>query len=134
MDAEARKYIERIDSLGGVVAAIEQGFEQREIQEASYRYQQEIEKGERVVVGVNKFVSPFPRIAGILRVSLQEQQRQLARLAEVKGKRDQTKVQACLKRLEVVARALMDAGMEVIALFPLPLVRYYLGYFRSISP
>jgi len=104
IEAEARKYMERIDSLGGAVAAIEQGFEQREIQEASYRYQQEIEKGERVAVGVNKFVSPFPKITGILRVSPQDQQRQLARLQGVKAERDQTKVQASLKRLEEVAR------------------------------
>jgi methylmalonyl-CoA mutase N-terminal domain/subunit len=117
IEAEARKYIERIDSLGGAVAAVEQGFEQREIQEASYRYQQEMEKGERVVVGVNKFFSPFPKITGTLRVSPQDQQRRLARLAEVKAKRDQAKAQACLKRLEEVARGgenTMPAILEAV--------------------
>ena len=117
IEAEARKYIERIDSLGGAVAAIEQGFEQREIQEASYRYQQEMEKGERVVVGVNKFFSPFPKITGTPRVSPQNQQRQLARLAEVKARRDRIKVQACLKRLEEVARGrenTMPAILEAV--------------------
>ena len=66
LEAEAAGYIERIDNLGGALAAIEQGYQQREIQESSYRYQKDIESGKRAVVGVNMFVSPYPKPTGLL--------------------------------------------------------------------
>ena len=62
LEEEAVRYIEKIESLGGAAAAIEQGYQQREIQEASYKYQKEIEDGKRVIVGINKFISPSPQI------------------------------------------------------------------------
>ncbi|MCR4399190.1 MAG: methylmalonyl-CoA mutase family protein, partial [Firmicutes bacterium] len=65
---EAESYIAKIDALGGAVAAIEKGFIQREIQENAYRYQREVESGERVVVGVNKFQMEEPPPTGLLRV------------------------------------------------------------------
>ena len=57
VEQEVMGYIKQIDELGGAVAAIEQGFMQREIQESAYRYQREVESGERVVIGVNRFAS-----------------------------------------------------------------------------
>jgi methylmalonyl-CoA mutase N-terminal domain/subunit len=104
LEAEARAYIERIDSLGGALAAIEQGFPQREIQESSYRYQKDIECDKRVVVGVNMFVSSYPKMTGLLRLDPEVAKRQRERLARVKQDRDNAKVTAALKRLEEVAQ------------------------------
>jgi methylmalonyl-CoA mutase N-terminal domain/subunit len=105
LQKEAGEYIARIDSLGGAIAAIEQGYQQREIQDSSYRHQKEIENGKRTVVGVNKFVSPYPRIAGLLRVKPEVEKRQKERTAAVRTDRDKGKVQQALKRLEDVARS-----------------------------
>src|SRR5205823_2707807 len=58
MEAEALAYFDRIDAMGGMVAAIEDGFPQREIAEASYRFQQAVDSGEKIIVGVNDFVEP----------------------------------------------------------------------------
>jgi methylmalonyl-CoA mutase N-terminal domain/subunit len=104
LEQEITRYIEKIDSLGGAVAAIEQGFPQREIQESSYRYQREVEEGKRVIVGVNQFVSPYPRLTSILKVDPEEARKQRERLARVKRERDQEQVAAALRRLEEVAR------------------------------
>ncbi len=120
VEAEAREYIGRIDSLGGALAAIEQGFPQREIQESSYRYQKDIESGKRVVVGVNKFVSPYPKLTGLLRLDPAVAKRQRERLAQVKRDRDDTKVDAALKSLEEVARGTentMPAFLECVAAY-----------------
>jgi methylmalonyl-CoA mutase N-terminal domain/subunit len=105
LEKEAREYIAKIDSLGGAVAAIEQGYQQREIQDSSYRYQKEIENGKRTIVGVNKFVSPYPKITGLLRVKLEVETRQKERTAQVRKDRDNGKVKQVLKQLEDVARS-----------------------------
>jgi len=118
LEAEAREYIERIDSLGGALTAIEQGFPQREIQESSYRYQKGIEGGNKVVVGVNKFVSPYPKPTGLLRLDPEVAKKQMERLAQVKRERDNTAVGDALKRLEEVARGTentMPAVLECVA-------------------
>ena len=104
LDAEATRYIREIDKRGGALAAIEQGYIQREIQESSYRYQQGVEVAKRVVVGVNKFVSPYPKLTDILRVDPVEAQKQVQRLAAVKARRNQTEAKAALKELERVAK------------------------------
>jgi len=103
LEREAVKYIEKIKNLGGAASAIEQAYQQKEIQEASYQYQKEIEEGKRIVVGVNDFISPSPRIA-VQRVSPDVEVRQKERLAEVRQSRDNGKVDRSLKRLEGVAR------------------------------
>ena len=103
IEQEATKYIEKIDSLGGAIPAIEQGFQQREIQESSYRYQKEVEAEKRVIIGVNKFVSPYPQITGLSRINPEQAKIQLARLAEVKKTRDNAKVKAALDKLKTVA-------------------------------
>ncbi len=103
VEEEARGYIEKIDSLGGALAAIEQGFQQREIQESSYRCQKQIEGEKRIVVGVNRFVSPYPRMTGLLRVDPEVARRQRERLAQVKRERDEARVGAALKELEGAA-------------------------------
>ncbi|MCK4362882.1 MAG: methylmalonyl-CoA mutase family protein, partial [Dehalococcoidia bacterium] len=104
LEKEAMAYIEKIDGLGGALAAIEQGFIQREIQESSYRYQMDIESQKFIVVGVNKFVSPFPEVTGLLRLDPEVARRQKERLAQVKRDRDSEQVSIALKRLEEAAR------------------------------
>jgi methylmalonyl-CoA mutase N-terminal domain/subunit len=103
LEEEAREYIAKIDNLGGAVAAIEQGYQQREIQDSSYRYQKEIESGKRTVVGVNKFVSPYPKITGLLRVKPEVEKRQRERTAQVRKERNDDNVSRALRRLEDVA-------------------------------
>jgi len=117
LEKEAGEYIAKIDSLGGAVAAIEQGYQQKEIQDSSYRYQKEIESSKRTVVGVNKFVSPYPKIAGLLRVKPEVEKRQQERTAQVRKGRDNGKVNQSLKRLEDVARSAdntMPAFLECV--------------------
>ncbi|MBI4201252.1 MAG: methylmalonyl-CoA mutase, partial [Chloroflexi bacterium] len=104
LEEEAFKYIERIDQMGGAVAALESGFQTREIQEAAYRYQREVEAKERVVVGVNEYVAEEPRIQGLLRMDPERERRQVGRLRPVRRQRDNRAGRAALKRLEDVAR------------------------------
>lgn len=105
LEEEAQNYIDKIDSLGGALAAIENGFQQREIQESSYRYQREIEEGQRGIVGVNKFISPYPKIKELVRVNPEEARKQVERLNKVKQERDSEEVAASLKNLKKVAQS-----------------------------
>jgi len=96
IEAKARKYIEKIDELGGMVRAIELGYVQKEIQDSAYRYQREVDSGDRVIVGVNDFVNPDdepPELASI-RPGVEEEQR--ARLAAFKATRNGEAVGAAL--------------------------------------
>jgi len=114
LEKQAQDYINKIDALGGAVAAIEKGFQQREIQESSYKYQKEIESGQRVVIGVNKFASPQPEVTGLQRIDPEQTKRQLARVADVKRSRDQAKVNTALANLERVARGSENAMPTVL--------------------
>jgi len=105
IQAAAKKYIEKIDSFGGALAAIEKGFPQREIQESAYRYQKEVEAEERVVVGVNKFVTPYSKIKGLVRVNPEEAKKQVAGLKKVKKERDSKEVANALDNLKKVAQS-----------------------------
>jgi len=117
LEKEAGEHIAKIDSLGGAVAAIEQGYQQREIQASSYRYQKEFESGKRTIVGVNKFVSPYPKIVGLLRVKPEVERRQKERTLQVRKNRDNSNVNQSLKRLEDAARSTdntMPAFLECV--------------------
>ena len=103
LEKEAEKYINKIDRLNGAVASIEQGFQQREIQESSYRQQKNVEESKTVVVGVNKFVSPYPKIP-LLKFNPEQEDKQVEQLTRVKKTRDNNLVQKTLKNLEEVAR------------------------------
>jgi methylmalonyl-CoA mutase, N-terminal domain len=103
LEREAYDYFERIDRLGGVVAALNENFFQREIAEASYRYQQEVEDGRRRVVGVNAHTSEDDDQVEILRISPEVERRQKDRLNAVRGRRDAAAVQAALERLSADA-------------------------------
>jgi methylmalonyl-CoA mutase N-terminal domain/subunit len=104
IEEAAWDYLHRIEALGGTLAAIEAGFQQREIQEAAYRYQREVESGERIVVGVNRFRDEGHRSPPILRIDPEAERRQIARLREVRARRDPVAWQAALDRLEAAAR------------------------------
>jgi methylmalonyl-CoA mutase, N-terminal domain len=103
IQAAAEKYIGKIDALGGALQAIEKGFPQREIQEASYRYQKEIEAEERIIVGVNRFVTPYAKIKSLQRVNAREAEKQTAGLAEVRKERNAQEVKKALVNLKKVA-------------------------------
>ena len=100
VEAEAQEYIDRIDALGGALVAIEQGFQQREIQESAYRMQREIEEKRRIVVGVNEYAQEEPPIAGLTRVDPAVGERQRERLRELRAGRDSGRVELLLGRLE----------------------------------
>jgi methylmalonyl-CoA mutase N-terminal domain/subunit len=99
----AEKYIEKIDSLGGALKAIQSGYQQREVQESAYRYQREVEAESRVVVGVNKFVAPFTKIESLVRVDPEEARKQVSGLDAVKQERDNNEVAAALEELKRIA-------------------------------
>ncbi len=116
LEAEALDYIKTIDGMGGALAALEQGFQQREIQEAAYRFQLQVESKERIVVGVNDFKNheePFET----LRLDPTIGRRQAERLAALRANRDSAAVEALLARLEVAAHGtdnLLPAMVECV--------------------
>jgi methylmalonyl-CoA mutase N-terminal domain/subunit len=96
-------YFERLDAMGGMVAAIEQGFPQREIQESAYTYQKAVERKEKIIVGVNAFVSEDDAPIETLRIDESVAERQTARLAKLRASRDNGRVRALLTRLGAAA-------------------------------
>ena len=102
LERQAYDYFDRVDRLGGVVAALEQNFFQREIAEASYRYQQELETGVRRVVGVNAHTDGDEPIE-ILKIPVEVEQRQVARLREVRAGRAQAEVDRAVAGLQRAA-------------------------------
>ena len=104
IEKRARDYIAKIDQMGGSVAAIEKGFIQQEIQESAYRYQREVETSERVIVGVNKFQTQEPPPQGLLKVDPRVRERQIRKLADLKGSRDGKRVQGALTELKKTAQ------------------------------
>ena len=105
LEASALEYIRRIDALGGAVAAIEDGFQMREIGDAAFRHQQEVDANRRIVVGVNEYVTETPPVAGLLRVDPAVAAEQVARLNALRRQRDNTAVQTGLARLADAARS-----------------------------
>jgi methylmalonyl-CoA mutase N-terminal domain/subunit len=104
IEAGARDYLRRIDEMGGAVAAIEAGFFQKEIQEAAFRAQQALERGEQVIVGVNRFRGEEEKVDSPPVAGLGPEEEQVRRLHEIRGSRDAQRVQAALAALERGAR------------------------------
>jgi methylmalonyl-CoA mutase N-terminal domain/subunit len=102
MEEEALKYISKIEAMGGMIAAIEKRYPQRQIEEAAYRFQQQLESKRRTIVGVNKYMTEHVPM-NILRISPEVEAKQVARLREVKRKRDNGKVKERLKELSHAA-------------------------------
>ena len=105
LEAAAGAYLDEIDAQGGTLAAIENGFQQRQIQEAAYRVQREIERGDRVVVGVNRFRDDGPGARpAIQRIDPDGERRQVEGLRRVRAERDPAAWEAALRRLGDEAR------------------------------
>jgi methylmalonyl-CoA mutase N-terminal domain/subunit len=100
LEREAAEYIDKIDRMGGVIRAIDAGYVQKEIQEAAYRYQQEIERKERIIVGLNEFGVAEDGTPKLLTVDPGIEKGQRKRLAELRRKRDNRAVRAALSSLE----------------------------------
>jgi methylmalonyl-CoA mutase, N-terminal domain len=100
LERQAYDYFERIEELGGVIPAIEQNFMQREIAEASFRYQSEVERGERVVVGVNRYEQEDEQPIEILRIDPALEQKQVERVQAVRNRRDPAAAEGALARLK----------------------------------
>jgi methylmalonyl-CoA mutase N-terminal domain/subunit len=104
IEAGARDYIERIDGMGGTLAAIEKGWIQAEIQTAAYEFQEQVELGEKIVVGVNRFHQDNEPPLTALRIDSNVERQQVERLRHVRASRDKTEVVARLGSLEEAAR------------------------------
>ncbi|MBI4456008.1 MAG: methylmalonyl-CoA mutase family protein [Acidobacteria bacterium] len=104
MEQDANDYFRRIDEMGGMVAAIERGFPQREIQEASYRYQRALEAKKKIVVGVNEFATEKDYVVPIQEIGEDVAEHQKARLAKVNRQRDNRRVSALLHELRETAK------------------------------
>jgi methylmalonyl-CoA mutase N-terminal domain/subunit len=104
LETEALEYIRRIDDMGGMVDAIEKGYPQREIAASAYRFQREVDAGERVMVGVNRYVAGAEKAIPLLRIDEEVQRTQVRNLAAVKAGRDAAAVTAALSAVREAAR------------------------------
>jgi methylmalonyl-CoA mutase, N-terminal domain len=115
LEAQAQEYIDKVEALGGSVRAIEQGYIQREIEEAAYRYQTELDEQKRIVVGVNRFQQADEASIPTLRIDPAVGQRQAAKLAALRDRRDNAAVTAALAALEVAARGSENLMPRILA-------------------
>jgi methylmalonyl-CoA mutase, N-terminal domain len=104
LEEQARELIARVDELGGAVAAVEQGFVQREIEDAAFQHSQEVESGERVIVGVNRYQEEEPEPIELHRIDPEAERRQLERTARVRSERDASAADAALTRVRETAQ------------------------------
>ncbi len=104
MEKEARRYFKKLDDMGGMVKAIEQGFPQAEVHRSAVAYQAEIDRKERIIVGINDFIEKEETAIPVLKISQSIEGTQLARLKKIKKMRDQKKTTKTLKRLTHAAK------------------------------
>ena len=104
MERRALEYIRRVDEMGGIIRAVEEGYPQKEIAESAYRFQREVDEGERVVVGVNAFQADEHEPVEILKIDESVAEAQVVRLRKVKAERDPRAVAGALGRVEAAAR------------------------------
>jgi methylmalonyl-CoA mutase N-terminal domain/subunit len=103
-EKRALEYIRRIDEMGGIIRAVEEQYPQKEIGESAYRFQREVEQGDRLIVGVNAFKADKDAPIELLHIDEKVAEEQKARLAQVKAERDNKAVQAALAKVEAAAR------------------------------
>ncbi|TFG15121.1 MAG: methylmalonyl-CoA mutase [Promethearchaeota archaeon] len=120
MEKEAERYFEKIDDLGGLIPAIKANFFQKEIANASYKYQQEIENNERIIVGVNDFKLREPCSTPLLKIDEAVAKQQINKLKKLKSERDNVKVKESLEKLKKAAK-----GTENLMPYILEAVRMY---------
>jgi methylmalonyl-CoA mutase, N-terminal domain len=118
MEEGALDYFERIDSMGGMVEAVEKGFPQRELQESAYQYQKALERGDQTIVGVNKYqMAEDPQEVPILVIDESVRRHQIERLEKTRARRDQAAVEKSLDRLRFAAQKsenTMPATIEAV--------------------
>jgi methylmalonyl-CoA mutase N-terminal domain/subunit len=100
----AQVYLDAIDEMGGAVAAIEAGYPQREIENAAYEYARSIDQGERIVVGLNRFTDEGDVSADVFPFDLERQKLQVARVRDIKSRRDANAVRVALDDVATAAR------------------------------
>lgn len=115
IEKTAMEYIEKIDAMGGAVEAIEQGYIQKEIQDSAYKWQQEVDSGARIIVGVNKFKIEEKPQENLLRVEASVGEFQKAKLAKVKAEREPEVVKSLLNKLEEACKDPEASLMPVIS-------------------
>ena len=118
LEEEALAYLKAIDELGGMVAAIEQGYVQREIQETAYAFQQRVERGEQTVVGVNAYRSEERVRVPLLRINAEQERARARALAAFRARRERSRAEASLERLRTAATGpanLVPAILEAVA-------------------
>jgi methylmalonyl-CoA mutase N-terminal domain/subunit len=115
IESGARAYISKIDALGGMLRAIEAGYPQMEIQKSAYEYQQAVERGEQVVVGVNRFQSEGDQSIPTLRLDPEIERSQVARLNALRARRDAAKSRAALEEVERRARGSENLMPAILA-------------------
>jgi methylmalonyl-CoA mutase N-terminal domain/subunit len=123
MEAQAMDYIRKIDELGGIVRAIDQGYPQQEIADAAYHYQLLDDRGRKTVVGVNKYVMPEEKHVEYLRIDPAVEREQIERVGRVKASRDAARVEKRLRQLTEACRenrnvmpVLVDAVKDYVSL------------------
>ncbi len=104
MERLAFDYLRRIDEMGGIIRAVEEGYPQKEIGESAYRHQREVEQGDRLIVGVNAFKSKGSEKISLLKIHDEVAQEQIERLTQLKATRDQAAVAETLARVEAACR------------------------------
>jgi methylmalonyl-CoA mutase N-terminal domain/subunit len=120
IEAGAREYISKIDAMGGVLRAVETGYIQQEIQKSAFEYQNAVDSGEQVVVGVNRFQTGEEKPIPTLRIDPEIERTQIARLNSLRARRDTPKAQAALVEIERRARTtenLMPAILIAVEAF-----------------
>jgi methylmalonyl-CoA mutase, N-terminal domain len=115
IESAAQAYISQIDALGGMLRAIEAGYPQMEIQKSAYEYQQAIERGEQVVVGVNRFQAEEEPSIPTMRMDAEIERAQVARLNRLRARRDAAKSRAALEEVERRARSTENLMPAILA-------------------
>ncbi|MFT3836112.1 MAG: methylmalonyl-CoA mutase family protein [Myxococcaceae bacterium] len=117
MEQRANRYIQRIDELGGIIRAVEEGYPQKEISESAYRFQREVEQGDRSIVGVNAFKNDKDAPISLLKIDEEVAHQQVERVKQVRKDRDAAAVEAALAKVEAACRGtdnLMPPVLEAV--------------------
>lgn len=117
IEQEAATYLQRIDAMGGMLRAIESGYVQKEVHQSAYEYQKQVESGEEVIVGVNKFTMEEGQPVPTLRIDPEAEREQIRRVRRLKSERDNTAVTQALDEIENKARTkenLMPSIMRAV--------------------
>jgi methylmalonyl-CoA mutase N-terminal domain/subunit len=141
MEAGAEDYFQRIEEMGGVLAGIEDGFFQREIADAAYRFQQEVDRKERLIIGVNAFLEEETESIPVLRIDPDVERVQRESLQAVRAHRDQAAVDTALDAVRNAAangRNLMEPILDAVRVYAtegeiIGAMRAVFGTYREVS-